>query len=60
MIPDEYQRYLLQYQMATGQNEDEARESLSIIGLEEWFTNPRYEPERICGRVRTVIRGKAN
>jgi hypothetical protein len=48
------------YQQATGHSAVEAIERLIEIGLDTWKTDPHYMPERVCGRVRTAVRGRAS
>jgi hypothetical protein len=46
------------YQQATGHDTIEAIQRLIEIGLSTWETDPHYMPERVCGRVRTVIHSR--
>ena len=55
MIDPELAARVAVYCAATGHTEEEAVQRILAIGMTTWETDPHFMPERICGRVRTVL-----
>lgn len=59
MLPPELTTRVAVYRQATGHDEITAIHRILEMGMDKWETDPDYMPERTCGRVRTITRGRS-
>lgn len=59
MLPPELASRVAVYRQATGHDEITAVHRILEMGMDRWETDPHFMPERVCGRVRTVLHGRA-